>query len=107
MLNRFLTGLFTGTRGLWKELRVLHDWHDSQEKDIQKAIAAANSEIETLKDLLTELKSEHRKLRGRFYAARGELEPEGSAPNQSREQMKREAYAKIGYIPGRPPPHKG
>jgi predicted nucleic acid-binding Zn-ribbon protein len=55
---------------------------------------------EKLKDALEELHSEHRKLRGRFYAARGEIE----TPAQP--QSKAEILRSIGYVPGRAPPHR-
>lgn len=62
------------------------------------------SEIQKVSDRLDELQSEHRKLRGRFYQARGELE--SNEKTLSREEMKAQAFAKIGYVPGKPAVHR-
>jgi predicted nuclease with TOPRIM domain len=88
----FLNRLFTG-----KE-----DQNDAVRR-MQKALTAIEGEVQRLADKHDELASEHRKLRGRFYAARGEVE---AAP-QTREAMKVATLSRLGYVPGQPAPHRG
>jgi len=94
MLHRLLTGLLTGSaKGESKHVRLLKEANEELRHEIGK-----------LADRLEELHSEHRKLRGRFYAARGELSPEEP---QSREARKALALRQLGFVPGRAPPHTG
>lgn len=72
-----------------------------------KWLSPSKRELKTLSDAISkveerldELQSEHRKLRGRFYAARGEVSDPGP-----RQESKAEALARIGFVPGRPAPH--
>lgn len=72
-----------------KHINLMADALEQQRKELGKAL-----------DELEELRSEHRKLRGRFYAARGELEP-------PKVESKADVLRRIGYIPGKAPPHQG
>lgn len=94
-----LTRIFTGSTqrsevsrkefsDLWYYCKELSDAHAETRKALDKAL-----------DTIDELRSEHRKLRGRFYAARGEVE---AAPAETKADVLR----RIGYIPGRPAPHR-
>ena len=71
-------------------------------RGLQTACRELKGEVDRLSDKLDELASEHRKLRGRFYAARGEVEK----PQETREQMKLATLHRLGYVPGQPAPHK-
>jgi len=95
----FLNRLFTGKTGDLKHVRLLAEGF----KELQGELAGLRAQLERLADAHEELKSEHRKLRGRFYAARGEVE----ARPETREQMKLSTLSRIGYIPGQPAPHRG
>lgn len=96
LLNRMLTGY---SQGLHRQIRALRD-----------ALEGANDELQQLRkaqtgicERLDELESAHRKLRGRFYAARGvgELASEPA----SREERRAQAFRQVGFTPGRPVNH--
>jgi len=79
------------------------------DSEARKHLALVNEALEDhrralakLQDALDELHSEHRKLRGRFYAARGEVE----TPQPAKES-KADILRRIGYVPGQPAPHRG
>jgi len=67
-----------------------------------KVINGLVDESRRLRDHLDELHSEHRKLRGRFYASRGEMEV---APRAA--ESKADILRRIGYVPGQPVKHGG
>lgn len=62
---------------------------------LERALARAVGDLE-------DLTAQHRKLRGRFYAERG-----APADEQPQKESKAQILARIGYVPGRPAPHKG
>ena len=97
-------GLFTGLCTGYAQAKRLR----SEANDLRKLVAEQLAEyvglVNRLNDRVEQLESEHRKLRGRFYAARGELAPAEAAP-RSREESKAEAFRRIGYVPGKPAPH--
>jgi predicted nuclease with TOPRIM domain len=66
----------------------------------KRAIKDVRHALSTLEERLDQLESEHRKLRGRFYQARGEL-----AEPHARSESKAAVLARIGYVPGKPAPH--
>jgi len=88
--------------GILHRLFTGRESKDEGLRRLQKALSSAEDQIQRLSDKLDELASEHRKLRGRFYAARGEVE----ASPQTREQMKLATMQKLGYVPGRAAPHR-
>jgi hypothetical protein len=93
MLYRIFTWLFTGPpKEKPTNVRLLNEAKQELSEQISK-----------LADELQELRSEHRKLRGRFYAARGELQPDEP---QSRDARKAQALRALGFVPGRAAPHQ-
>jgi hypothetical protein len=91
MLYRIFTWLFTGSPR-----------EKQPDVSVQKRLALLEQGLAGACDKLDELHSEHRKLRGRFYQARGELESVAT----TRTETKAQALARIGYVPGRPAPHR-
>jgi len=67
--------------------------------ELQSNLEEWQSHVEKLQNRLDELTSEHRKLRGRFYASRGEVE-------RVEPETKADVLRRIGYIPGKPAPHR-
>jgi len=82
---------------------------------IHNQIAELKRDLASAFDRIDELTSEHRKLRGRFYAARGEITQPAApqAPNnvsslpESREARKMAALQAAGFVPGRADHLKG
>jgi len=100
MFHKIFTWLSTGNRllpkavgkeldQLWAAVGSLRD----DRADLVKLVDKLQADLE-------QLQSEHRKLRGRFYKARGEFE-------EPQNETKAQVLARIGYVPGRPAPHKG
>jgi hypothetical protein len=99
---RILTRLFTGSsQDLPSHESLIADLY-KRVKQLDNALADATGEID-------KWASEHRKLRGRFYAARGELDPSTNQPKEpaTREERRREAMQRFGFVPGKAPPHAG
>lgn len=96
MLNRILTG---NPQAVHRQIRALRDEIEAKNDELQQLRKAQ----EGICGRLDELESAHRKLRGRFYQARGvgELVSEPA----TREERRAQAFKQIGFTPGRPVNH--
>jgi hypothetical protein len=84
------TGLFTGTRRANRAYQAACEAHEALQK-MQLTVAV-------LEDRLATLEGQHKKLRGRFYAAGPDPE---SSPESSREARKADAFKKAGWSAGK------
>lgn len=86
-----------------------------QVSDLQMAVNQLSGRLERLGEAHEELQDAHRRLRGRVYAAGihkvglkddAAAEPGQSAPSVEPKLSKEELKKRIGFVPGRPFPHK-
>jgi len=69
----------------------------------QKRLA---EQVDWVEDELRRMSIQHKKLSGRFYAIHGAGEGGSSPPEPNARLSKAEVLRSIGYVPGRPAPHK-
>lgn len=97
ILNRVLTG---NAQDIHRHLKA----HRDAIQELRDAVSELRTSTKGAFERLDELESAHRKLRGRFYQARGAGEL--AAEPATREERRAQALRAVGYMPGRPVNHQ-